>query len=320
MLSARARTLSRPLAAVVVIVAAAIVGPGVLDAGWLATCTTAAAFAMVAAAIGILYGKLGLTSLAQVTFAGVGAWTAMRLHFATGLPFVVLVPTAGLITAAVASLLTLPALRLRGLDLALVTLLTAGGFDVAFNAAGFPNGGSGFFGYAAAGDLRQMPRPGFAVGDAAYFRMVLAVVAVAYVATLLLARGRLGRAWALMACGDAPARSAGVRTVPHRIIAFAFAGFLTGVAGALIAAQVGQLSPITFAPVESLLLFALVVIGGAYSWKGWALAAVLYKIVPYFLSRQGVDGNLATIAFGVLLMTHLVAAPRGIVGLRLGAR
>src|SRR5438094_10103281 len=90
-------------ATVVVLVAVAAAGPQVLDAGWLATATTAVAFAMVAASVGILYGKLGLTSLAQVTFAGIGAWIAMRLHFATGLPFLVVAPAAAASTAAIAS-------------------------------------------------------------------------------------------------------------------------------------------------------------------------------------------------------------------------
>jgi branched-chain amino acid transport system permease protein len=298
----------------VTLVLVAVVVPTAAGAGWLAALTSAAIFAIVAAGIGVLYGQLGLTSLAQVTLAGVGAWTTLRLHFATGLPFVAVMLAAGAITAAVGSLLALPAMRLRGLDLALVTLLVAGGFDIAFNASGFPNGGGGFFGYAASGDLKRMGRPELAVTDAAYFRLVLAVAVLCYLATLLNVRSRAGRAWALMSRGDAAARSAGVHTVRHRVWAFAFAGFLSGVAGALLAGQVGQLAPLTFAPVESILLFALVVIGGAYSWPGWVIAAVLYKVVPYFLSRQGVDGNVATMVFGLTLMVNLIAAPRGIVG------
>src|SRR5438309_1094025 len=97
----RIRRGAGPFATVPVLVVVAVAAPNVLDAGWLATSTTALAFAMVAAAVGVLYGKLGLTSLAQVTFAGLGAWAAMRLHFATSLPFVVVVPAAGAITAVI---------------------------------------------------------------------------------------------------------------------------------------------------------------------------------------------------------------------------
>jgi branched-chain amino acid transport system permease protein len=295
---------------------AAVAGlaPTVLDAGWLATATLTVVFTLVTAGVGLLHGQLGLTSLGQVTFAGIGAWTALRLHFATPLPFFGLLLGAGAITAVVASLLALPALRLRGLELALVTLLIAGAFDVAFNAAGFPNGGGGFFGYSASGELQHMARPSIAISDAAYFRLTLAVAAGVYAVTWVLLRGRLGRAWALMSAGDDAARSAGVRTVSNRILAFAYAGFISGMAGALLVAQVGQTAPATFAPLQSLLLFALVVVAGAYSWPGWILAAVLYQSVPYLLDRLGVDGNYATIFFGAVLMHSIITSPGGLVG------
>jgi branched-chain amino acid transport system permease protein len=296
------------------VAALAGLAPTVLDAGWLATATLTVVFTIVTAGVGLLHGQLGLTSLGQVTFAGIGAWTALRLHFATSLPFFGLLLGAGAITAVVASLLALPALRLRGLELALVTLLIAGGFDVAFNAAGFPNGGGGFFGYSASGELHRMPRPSIAISDPAYFRLTLAVAVVIYATTWMLLRGRLGRAWALMSAGDNAARSAGVRTVSHRILAFAYAGLISGIAGALLVTQVGQTAPATFAPLQSLLLFALVVVAGAYTWPGWVLAAILYQSVPYLLGRLGVDGNYATIFFGAVLMHTIITAPRGIVG------
>jgi branched-chain amino acid transport system permease protein len=304
-----------PLLGLAGVAALAGLAPALLDAGWLATATLTAAFTLVTAAVGLLHGQLGLTSLGQVTFAGIGAWTALRLHFATSLPFFTLLLGAGAITAVVASLLALPALRLRDLELALVTLLIAGGFDVAFNAAGFPNGGGGFFGYSASGELQRMPRPSIAISDAAYFRLTLAVALVVYAVTWTLLRGRLGRAWALMSAGDDAARSAGVGTVSHRILAFAYAGLISGMAGALLVTQVGQTAPTTFAPLQSLLLFALVVVAGAYTWPGWILAAVLYQSVPYLLSRLGVDGNYATIFFGAVLMHTIMTAPGGIVGM-----
>jgi branched-chain amino acid transport system permease protein len=159
-----------------------------------------------------------------------------------------------------------------------------------------------------------MPRPAIAMSDPGYFRLTLAVAVVVYATTWMLLRGRLGRAWALMSAGDEAARSAGVRTVSHRILAFGYAGFISGIAGALLVTQVGQTAPATFAPLQSLLLFALVVVAGAYSWPGWILAAVLYQSVPYLLGRLGVDGNYATIFFGAVLMHTIMTAPGGLVG------
>src|SRR5437899_2780413 len=89
LLTARTRS-HRPVAGLVGLAGvAALAGlaPTVLDAGWLATATLTVVFTTVTAGVGLLHGRLGLSSLGQVTFAGIGAWTALRLHFATPLPF-----------------------------------------------------------------------------------------------------------------------------------------------------------------------------------------------------------------------------------------
>jgi branched-chain amino acid transport system permease protein len=303
-------------AIVVVSGAAAVIAliPSLVGVAWLATLTACVLFAVCAAGIGLLYDRLGLTSLAQVALMGVGGWTMLRLHFATDWPFGVLVALTGVITAAVAVLLGLPALRLRGLYLALVTLMIAGGFDVAFNAAGFPNGGSGFLGYQAAGELQRLPRPGFAAGDDAYFRFTVIVAGVLLALVWLHLTTRPGRAWALIRAGERAAASAGVSVVRMQSWAFALAGLLSGVAGALLAGQLGQLAPASFPVTDSLLLFGLVVIAGAHHWSGWIVAALLYKAVPFAFDEAGIDGNYATMIFGVALMLSLLGSERGIVG------
>lgn len=312
--SAAARDAVKPAASLAV--AGLVVGvlPGALGAAWLSTLTTCAIFAIAAAGTGVLYSWLGLTSLTQVALAGVGAWVTLRLGFATSLPFLVGVAVGGVLAGAVGLLLALPALRVRGLQLALVTLMIAGGFDVVFNATGFPNGGAGVLGYQSTGDLQRLPRPTFAVSDAAYFRVALVAAALAFVVVQLHLRNRPGRAWSLIAQSEAAAASAGVSLVRSQMWAFALAATLSGVAGGLLAGQVGQLAPSTFQVSESLVLFALVVVAGGHHWAGWVFAAVLFKVVPFGLDELHVDGNIATMIFGVALMLNMLGSPRGAVG------
>lgn len=288
--------------------------PVLAGAAWLDTWTTCAIFAIAASGTGVLYSWLGLTSLTQVALVGVGAWVTLRLGFATRLPFLAGVALGGVVAGAMGVLLALPALRVRGLQLALATLMIAGGFDVVFNATGFPNGGGGFLGYQSTGELRRLPRPGFAASDAAYFRLALVAAALAFAAVMLQLRRRPGRAWALIAESEAAATSAGVSLVRSQVWAFALAATLSGIAGGLLAGQVGQLAPATFRVSESMVLFALVVVAGGHHWAGWIFAAVLFKAVPFALDQAQVDGNVAAMVFGAALILNLLGSPRGAVG------
>ena len=98
---------------------------------------------IVALGLGILMGRVGLVSLGQIALLALGRWVAARLFFATGLPFPIVLLLAGLITMVLGTLVGLPALRLSGLYLALITLMLAGAITVVLRATNFPNGGQG---------------------------------------------------------------------------------------------------------------------------------------------------------------------------------
>ena len=111
---------------------------------WLSALTSVLAIALAALGAGLLYGHLGLVSLCQYALVGVGGWAALRLQFAFDLPFELAALGGGLAAMVVGLLWGPPALRLRGLYLALVTLMLAGTFQVVISATGFPDGGPGF--------------------------------------------------------------------------------------------------------------------------------------------------------------------------------
>lgn len=292
--------------------------PLVLSALWIKVVTSAAIFSLAAAGISVLFAQLGLINLGQIALVGVGGWIALRLNYATPLPVTAIIAIAGLATAIIGSALALPALRMRGLYLALVTLMAAGAFQILFNAFQFPNGGQGFWGVAqqSAADIR---RPAFAQSDAAYLRYTFLALAFGFGLVALHRVTVPGRAWAMIRQSEANAMAAGVNVTFYKIWAFALSGFLAGIAGGLLAHALGQLDARSFLAAEGILLFALAVVGGVFSWVGAIIAGILYKLLPALLNDLGVSADLALIIFGAALLHAIMTAPHGIAGQIQGA-
>src|SRR5437764_2568753 len=153
--------------------------PQLLSLYYIDAMTQVAVYSIVALGLGVLVGRVGLVSLGQVAVLAIGAWVAARLLFATAQPYPLVLLEAGVITMVLGMLIGLPALRLRGLYLALITLMLAGSITVVLATVNFPNGGHGFLGYN--GGLLHIPpirRPSIAASDPAYYRfsVVIAIV------------------------------------------------------------------------------------------------------------------------------------------------
>ena len=293
--------------------------PWLANAYWIKTLTSSLALAIAAAGVALLYGQLGLVSLCQYALLGAGGWVALRVAHGLEWPFELCVLAAGGSAALLGMLAGLPALRLKGLYLALVTLMLAGGFQVVISATGFPDGGPGWLGRISGSERLLMPRPAIAAGDGAYFAYVAAWLAAMLALIELHRRTRAGRSWALIRRGEAVAVGAGVNVLLYQTWAFGLAGACAGVAGALLAGAVGQLDGRAFAASESVLLFALTVVGGAYHWIGALVAGLLLRAVPSLLIEWGVNGFLAMVFFGAALLHALITAPQGIAGQLRGA-
>ncbi len=287
--------------------------PLVLPALWIKVATSVTIFALAAAGISVLFTQLGLINLGQIALMGVGGWIALRLNYATPLPITAIVALAGIGTAMIGAVLALPALRMRGLYLALVTLMAAGAFQILFNAFQFPNGGAGFWGVAqqSAADIR---RPALAQSDAAYLRYTIFITALCFGLVALHRRTAPGRGWAMIRQSEANAMAAGINVTFFKIWAFALSGLLAGVAGGLLAHALGQLDARSFLAAEGILLFALAVVGGTFSWIGAVIAGILYKLLPAVLNDVGVSADVALIIFGAALLHAITTAPRGIAG------
>jgi branched-chain amino acid transport system permease protein len=287
--------------------------PLLANALWLKVLTSVAIYTISCASIALLYRRLGLVSLAQVALMGCGGWVALRLAHGFGLPFELNLLAGGLFASLIGMVLAYPALRMRGLYLALVTLMAAGGFGVIIGIIQFPNGGGGFTGFEVR-SVVYMERPWLAQSDQAFFVYCIAVASLGYGLLHLHERGRPGRAWALIRRSEASAMAAGVAVTRYKVWGFALSGFLAGIAGGLLAGSLHLLDTASFPASESVLIFALTIVGGAWHWYGAVIAALLYRLVPALLNDWGVSGDAAYIIFGAALVHALATAPQGIAG------
>jgi branched-chain amino acid transport system permease protein len=288
--------------------------PAAFSTYWVQVLTTTVIYSIVALGLGMLLGRVGMVSLCQIALLGVAGWVALRLGFGTHLPFLVIVLLTGLITAVAGVVVGLPALRLHGLYLALITLVAAAAITLVLQTVNFPNGGHGFLGYDATGPTDvSLGRPGVALTDVGYYRYTVIAAFVLFVLAVLHVRSRAGRAWAAIRQSQATAVAVGVNVTLYKMWAFALASFVTGIAGALLAASSGGLTIFQFPVQDSITLLAVVLIAGVYSFWGAVVAAVSMELMPALLSNWGVTADILPILFGIGVLQIILTAPAGVV-------
>jgi branched-chain amino acid transport system permease protein len=302
------------IAVVAVLLAVVVlVLPPVLSLYWIDVLTAVAIYSVVALGLGLLMGRVGLVSLGQIAILALGAWVAARLDFATSTPFPIVLLVSGLITLVLGTVVGLPALRLSGLYLALITLMLAGAITVVLTATNFPNGGHGFLGHTESSfGSTAVRRPALAESDPGYFRYAVVVAALMFLLALWHVRSKPGRAWAAIRQSEPAALAAGVNVTLYKLWALALASFMTGVAGGLLGPSVGKLYTFQFPTRDSIILLAVVLMGGVYSLWGAVVAGIFMKLLPALLDSLSLPADLLTILFGIGVLQVLLTAPAGL--------
>jgi branched-chain amino acid transport system permease protein len=304
--------LFEPIVVVAVLLFALFGIPAFFDAFWVANFTQMAVFSIVAASAGLLYGRVGLVSLGQVASYGIGCWVTIRLSFATNLPFPVLLIIGGLVAAVIGVVIGLPALRVSGLYLALVTLMLAAGIEIVLGATKFPNGGTGFKGVVQTiSDIKPTRRPSWAITDTGYYRFIVVAAFLMFMLASYVLSRKPGRAWASIRQSEAAALAAGIDVTRYKLWAFALAAFMAGVAGGLYAGTVPKgMSIDAFNRQSAIFLIAVVIMGGIYSLWGGLLGAFFATCLLKFLTQNVVGHQFWTrfslSLFGFGLLANLI--------------
>jgi branched-chain amino acid transport system permease protein len=296
----------------VLFLAGMFVVPAVFDPFWIANFTQLAIFAILASSAGMLYGRVGMVSLGQVAPYGIGCWVTVRLSFATDLPYPLLLLIGGAAAMVIGTVIGMPALRVSGLYLALVSLMLVAGVEIVLNQTKFANGGEGFKGLVEGSTKpAQVRRPSFAEGDTAYFRFAVVVAFVMLGLAALALYMKPGRAWAAIRQSEAAALTGGIDITRYKLYAFALASFMAGVAGGLFGGLVrSSIGSNDFSRQAAIFLIAAVIMGGVDSLWGGVLAAFFAKCLLDFLTQNVVGhqfwNNFSLSLFGFGLMMNLI--------------
>jgi ABC-type branched-subunit amino acid transport system ATPase component/branched-subunit amino acid ABC-type transport system permease component len=273
---------------------------------------------IIALSIVVITGIAGQVSLAQLTLAGVAAFLLGTVTTSWGVPFPLAPILAALGAAALGVLIGLPALRVRGLPVAIVTFSLA----VGVQAVWFQNldlvGPEGktvrepsLFGLQLGpGSGAAAPRPQFCI-------VVLTVLVVAALSVAWLRRSALGSAMLAVRANERSAAASGINVVGTKIAAFAIAAFIAGLGGSMMAYQTNPVGAQPFDVLTGLFLFGSVYLAGITSVSGGVLAGILAAdgILSFALaSAFSIDPLWVQVLTGIGLIFSVIKNPEGLVG------
>ena len=317
--------------------------------GWVRIMAIALLYVLLALGLNIVVGYAGLLDLGYVAFYAVGAymfallasphladnfeWIKARFPNGLHLPIWVVIPLAAALAGLAGMVLGAPTLKLRGDYLAIVTLgfgeiirVFMNNLEYPINITNGPRGisqidGMNFFGL----DLGKT----LMIGDYAipsvvqYYWLFLVLVVFAVIICSNLADSRIGRAWMAIREDEIAAKAMGLNTRNLKLMAFGMGATFGGVSGAMFAAFQGFVSPESFSLMESVMIVAMVVLGGLGHIPGVILGALLLAALPEVLRyvagplQQLTDGRLDAailrqLLIALAMISIMLLRPRGL--------
>ncbi|WP_150429670.1 ABC transporter ATP-binding protein [Dechloromonas sp. CZR5] len=280
---------------------------------WVRILDFAILYVFLALGLNIVVGYAGLLDLGYIAFYAVGAYTWALLaspHFGLHLPIWAILPIGAALACLAGVLLGSPTLKLRGDYLAIVTLGFGEIVRIFMNNLNAPvnitNGPQGItlIDPVAFGDFKFSGNTqlfGLTLsGPMKYYYLLVALAILVVIINLRLQNSRIGRAWQAIREDEIAAKAVGINTRNIKLLAFAMGASFGGIAGGVFAAMQGFVSPESFSLMESIMILAMVVLGGMGHIPGVILGAVLLSILPEAL-RYGV-GPIQMALFGKMMV------------------
>ncbi len=295
---------------------ALLAAPWLFTEYWLAQLTFVLIYSVVGLGLMLLSGFTGLFSLGHAAFLGVGAYTQTALTNA-GLPAPLALVAAGLLSAAVGMVVGLPALRVRGIYLAIATL--AFGFIVEEVFARWESVTGGNAGiHIKAPDVFGLKLD----TDTSFYFACLVVTVLATLGVMNLLRSPTGRAFVAIRDSEVSAQSMGIHLARYKTLSFAISAALAGFGGALYAHKLQFISPDQFNILQSIDLVLMIVIGGVGSIHGAFLGAIFLITMPQLIGLAkgwlpatiGQAPGLQGLVYGAVLIGFVLFEPMGLYG------
>ena len=316
---------------------------------WVRIADMALLYVLLALGLNIVVGYAGLLDLGYVAFFAIGAymygllasphltetfeWIAAMFPEGMHMPLWIVVPAAAALAAFFGVLLGAPTLRLRGDYLAIVTLgfgeiirVFLNNLDHPVNITNGPKGMSqidslSFFGLNLGKGITVF---GYEVNSVSlYYYLFLALVVGSVVISHRLQMSRVGRAWMAIREDEIAAKAMGINTRNLKLLAFGMGATFGGVAGSMFASFQGFISPESFSLMESVMIVAMVVLGGIGHLPGVILGAILLSALPEVLRYvagplQAMTGGrldsaiLRQLLIALAMITIMLVRPRGL--------
>ena len=295
-----------------------LVLPGFASTYWLDVLSRIFIAIIAATGLNVVTGYTGLISLGTAAFLAVGGFATAAMAGKAGLPFVVVIPLSGLLTALVGLVFGIPSLRLKGLYLAVATL--AAHYIVEFIVTHWD---------AMTGGVNGISVPpahfaGLALSDdRSMYYLILPVMVGLLFFTKNLFRTKVGKAFVAIRDQDISAEVMGVNVFRYKLLSFAVSSFIIGVAGSLLAYQARLISPENFPITLAIDYLGMVIIGGLGSILGSIFGAIFITLLPemlrlatdalgsYWPSLMVIVAPIKTGVFGLVVVLFLIFEPDG---------
>lgn len=255
-------------------------------------------YIVIAQGLNLILGFAGMFAFAHGAFMGIGAYTSALLVTKLNVPFLIAMPTAGIAAALVGCAIGIPAIRVSGLYLAMVTV----GFSEILqwvlkhwkSVTGGPDGiivpSPVFFGIEFRSDFHT-------------FAIILAVTMLMTLLAQGIIRSRLGRAFVAIRDSEIAAQCNGVNVARTKVFAFTISAFYAGVGGSLFSLTQHYINPENFNLYQTILQFCMVIVGGAASLVGPFIGAAILTWLPELLRNAQA---LQEIGYGLLLIVFVI--------------
>jgi branched-chain amino acid transport system permease protein len=304
---------------------------------WVRVLNTALLYVMLSLGLNIVVGFAGLLDLGYIAFYAVGAYLYALLaspQFGLHLPFWIILPAGFLVACVFGVLLGAPVLKLRGDYLAIVTLGFGEIIRIFINNLNEPinitNGPQGItlidpvrLGPISFAGTNRFAGLDFTSPVKYYYLLLVLVLGIIFI-TVRLQDSRIGRAWEAIREDEIAAQAMGINLRNMKLLAFAMGASFGGVAGGMFSAIQGFISPESFGLFESIIVLAMVVLGGMGNIPGVVLGAVLLSVFPEALrymtplqtaafGRELIDPEAARLLiFGLAMILIMLFRPAGI--------
>jgi branched-chain amino acid transport system permease protein len=261
---------------------------------------------VLAVGLNLVMGYAGQISLGHAAFYGTGAYTTALLMAKLSWPFWIALPLGGMVATTFGFLIGIPALRLSGPYLALVTLSFGEIFQLIITHW-----------YKLTEGPLGLVVPAAKLGpvvfdkDKKLFYLVLVICILLIILAYNVVKSKAGRAFVALRESEIAAQSIGINLTKYKLIAFALSAFYGGIAGGLYACVGHLVDPLDFGLFQSISYLSMIIIGGLSSVTGSIIGAIIIVVLQQLLGRLH---SYQELVYGVLLLLILIFMPRGIQG------